>query len=195
MNDDRSHLPSLVFTMATPALNLKSHVEIRDATKHDCKDILAMLKELAEYEKLPDKVRISEEALIADGFGEDRFFHALIAEIKDSTGNPRERQPIGYALYFYTYSTWDGRAAHLEDIFVRQQYRNLGVGTLLLKRVAKVIQERGCVRLDLSVLDWNKPSIGYYEHFGAYNMTLKDGWHLMRFEKKQLTELSKTSPS
>lgn len=167
-----------------------SQVETREATKDDCKAIFEMLKELAEYEKLSENVRISEEALIADGFGEDRFYHALIAELVDRTKTPWGRRPVGYALFFYSYSTWDGRAAHLEDIFVRQQYRNRGIGTRLLRRVAKMIRERGCVRLDLTVLDWNKPSIDYYEHFGAHNMTRSEGWHLMRFDKEQLIHLS-----
>jgi len=154
--------------------------EIRDAQQSDCGQILQLLRELAEYEKMPDDVHITEKDLMADGFGEDKFYHALVVQPKPSG------HIIGYALFFYTYSTWDGRAAQLEDIYVRDQYRKLGIGTKLIRAVAKTIRTKGCNRLDLHILDWNTPSLDFYKNLGGIDLTVKEGWNLVRFGKEAL---------
>lgn len=174
-----------------------SDVAVREGTKNDCKGIYQLLKELAEYEKLPQNVKISEADLVEDGFGDDKFFYTVVAELKNpptsSTTNESTRYTnhlIGYALYYYAYSTWNGRAAFLEDIYVKEEHRGKGIGTELLRTVTKNIRSRGCVRLDFVVLNWNAPSLGFYRHYGGCDMTSKEGWHLLRFGKEELEKLA-----
>uniref|UniRef100_A0A8D1IYJ7 Spermidine/spermine N1-acetyltransferase family member 2 n=1 Tax=Sus scrofa TaxID=9823 RepID=A0A8D1IYJ7_PIG len=101
-------------------------VLIREAKEGDCGNILRMIRELAEYEKLSDQVKISEEALRADGFGENPFFHCLVAEILPAPGEPQGSCMVGYGLYYFIYSTWTGRNIYLEDIYVKPEYRGTG---------------------------------------------------------------------
>ncbi|CAO2643790.1 Thialysine N-epsilon-acetyltransferase [Lemmus lemmus] len=96
---------------------------IREARETDCGDILRMIRELAEYEKLSHQVKISEEALRADGFGENPFFHCLVAEIVPAPGELQGPSVVGFGLYYFIYSTWTGRNVYLEDIYVMPQYR------------------------------------------------------------------------
>ncbi|XP_047613240.1 thialysine N-epsilon-acetyltransferase isoform X1 [Phacochoerus africanus] len=101
-------------------------VLIREAKEGDCGNILRMIRELAEYEKLSDQVKINEEALRADGFGENPFFHCLVAEILPAPGEPQGPCMVGYGLYYFIYSTWTGRNIYLEDIYVKPEYRGTG---------------------------------------------------------------------
>uniref|UniRef100_A0AAA9T1Y9 Spermidine/spermine N1-acetyltransferase family member 2 n=1 Tax=Bos taurus TaxID=9913 RepID=A0AAA9T1Y9_BOVIN len=98
-------------------------VMIREAKEGDCGNILRLIRELAEYEKLSDQVKISEEALRADGFGETPFYHCLVAEILSAPGEPQGPCVVGYGLYYFSYSTWKGRNIYLEDIYVKPEYR------------------------------------------------------------------------
>uniref|UniRef100_A0A5F9DHG6 N-acetyltransferase domain-containing protein n=1 Tax=Oryctolagus cuniculus TaxID=9986 RepID=A0A5F9DHG6_RABIT len=101
-------------------------VRIREAKEGDCGDILRLIRELAEYEKLSDQVKITEEVLRADGFGENPFYHCLVAEILPEPGEPQGPFVVGYGLYYYIYSTWKGRNVYLEDIYVMPEYRGTG---------------------------------------------------------------------
>ncbi|XP_051023437.1 thialysine N-epsilon-acetyltransferase [Acomys russatus] len=101
---------------------------IREARERDCGEIMRMIRELAEYEKLSHQVKISEEALRADGFGENPFFHCLVAEIVPDPGELQAPRVVGYGLYYFSYSTWNGRNVYLEDIYVMPQYRGTGRG-------------------------------------------------------------------
>lgn len=109
-------------------------VLIREAKEGDCGNILRMIRELAEYEKLSDQVKISEEALRADGFGENPFFHCLVAEILPAPGEPQGSCMVGYGLYYFIYSTWTGRNIYLEDIYVKPEYRGQGIGSKIIKK-------------------------------------------------------------
>jgi GNAT superfamily N-acetyltransferase len=135
---------------------------IRAATPADAALILDFVRDLAIYEREPDAVKIGVDVLRRDGFPEDgleRYFECLIAE-EDGT-------PAGIALFFPVYSTWRGRCLHLEDLFVRPQFRGRGVGKALLVRVAALAVERGCAKLFWHVLDWNEPAIDFYKSLGA----------------------------
>uniref|UniRef100_A0A8C8A1I9 Spermidine/spermine N1-acetyltransferase family member 2b n=1 Tax=Oryzias sinensis TaxID=183150 RepID=A0A8C8A1I9_9TELE len=94
---------------------------------------------------------------------------------------------VGYALYFYTYSTWKGRSIFLEDLYVMPEFRGNGIGKGLLCKVAEV----NCVRLQLSVLDWNTPSRDFYAAKGAQDLTVSEGWHAIRFDGPSLDNLAK----
>lgn len=131
---------------------------VRAATREDASVILDMIRELARFERAEGSVRATVEDLARDGWGPAPRFEALIAELG--------RRPVGFALYFHNYSTWEGRAGlYVEDLYVRPEARRSGAGRRLMARLARIALERGCARLDLSVLDWN-PARRFYEALG-----------------------------
>jgi Predicted acetyltransferase len=133
---------------------------IRSATAEDAALILQFIIELAEYEKARDAVLADEEQIRRSMFGPDAKVRALICE--------EAGQPIGFAVYFYNYSTWLGRnGIYLEDVFVRPEHRRKGAGRALLKHIAGIAVAEGCGRFEWSVLDWNQPAINFYESIGA----------------------------
>ncbi|XP_019719829.1 diamine acetyltransferase 2-like isoform X2 [Hippocampus comes] len=170
---------------------------IRAATKVDCKDISRMIMELALFEKMTDQVKISSEELERDGFCPNPLFECLVAEVPKENKSkeavslhvPLGFTTVGYGLYFYTYSTWKGRSMYLEDLYVMPEFRGFGIGKGLLSTVAKVAKEKHCARLQLSVLDWNAPSRDFYATRGAQDLTVKEGWHLIRFDGQSLDDL------
>ena len=152
---------------------------IRAALEEDAPLILQLIKELAEYEKLSHEVVATEGSLRKSLFGERRFAEALIGEI--------DGKPAGFALFFHNFSTFLGRPGiYLEDLYVRPEFRGSGLGRALLVYLARVAQERGCGRLEWSVLDWNEPAIGFYKSVGAAPV---DGWTGYRVTGEALEEL------
>jgi L-amino acid N-acyltransferase YncA len=134
---------------------------IRDATVDDLPEILAMISELAEYEKALDEVRVSEEQLRDALFGPRPAAYAHIAESPDGA-------VVGYSVWFLNFSTWRGvHGIYLEDLYVRQSARGGGYGKELLTELARTCVQRGYQRLEWSVLKWNRPSIDFYEALGA----------------------------
>ena len=154
-------------------------MSVRPAEKRDVGVIMGFIKELAEYEGLAHEVIADEASLERFLFGEHPVAEALIAEFQTT--------PIGFALYFATFSTFVGRPGlYLEDLYVRPNMRGKGVGTLLLQHVARLARERGCGRLEWSVLNWNKPAIRFYETLGARAM---DDWTVYRLTEDHLSKL------
>lgn len=151
---------------------------------------MRMIRELAEFEKLSHQVKISEEALRADGFGENPFFHCLVAEIIPAPGESQGSLVVGYGLYYFIYSTWTGRNIYLEDIYVMHQYRGQGIGTKIIKKVAEVALNKGCSQFRLAVLDWNKKAVNLYKFLGAQDLTESEGWLSFRFEGEAMRELA-----
>ena len=155
-------------------------MSIRPAQPADAPLILALIRELAAYEREPDAAIATEEDLLRDGFGPQSYFECLIAE--------EDSQPAGFALYFFNYSTWRGRPGlYLEDLFVRPEFRGKGIGKALLVRVAAVAVERGCGRLQWQVLDWNQTAIDFYQSLGARFL---DEWRTMRLTDEALLKLA-----
>jgi len=133
---------------------------IRPARVDDTHTLWTLIREFAEYERELDLVVISEADLRRDGFGPDPRFRALIAEW--------DGQIAGYAVFFEIYSTWEGRAALLlEDLFVREEFRGKGIGTALLKQVARLAQDEGCFGLRWEVRDWNEAAVELYKAMGG----------------------------
>jgi GNAT superfamily N-acetyltransferase len=156
-------------------------ITIRPARPDDCALLLSFVRELAEYEKQPDEVVATEDDFRRDGFGAQRRFEAVIAE--------RDGEPAGFALWFYNYSTWVGRhGLYLEDLFVRPAHRGQGVGKALLVHLARLAFEQGCARYQWQVLDWNTPSIRFYEGLGARRLP---EWVTMRVEGEALAALAR----
>ena len=153
---------------------------IRDATVDDVTAIAALIRALAGYEHLEHEVTLDETHLREHLFGERRYAEVLIAE--DAA------QTVGFALYFHNFSTFLGRPGiDLEDLFVLPEHRGRGHGKALLARLARIAIERGCGRLEWSVLDWNEPSIAFYRSLGARAM---DDWTTYRLDGSALAALA-----
>lgn len=138
---------------------------IRNAEPADVADIAALIRELALYEKEPEAARATEADLLRDGFGPEPYFRCVMLDAAVDDGS---FAVAGFALYFFQYSTWEGRPAlYLEDLFIRPQYRGHGFGKALLQHLAQIAVERGCTRFQWECLDWNAPSLAFYESMGA----------------------------
>ncbi|MEE3172350.1 MAG: GNAT family N-acetyltransferase [Pseudomonadota bacterium] len=143
---------------------------IRDTTVEDSELILNFIKKLAEYEQLSHEVVATVETLRETLFGEKAYAEVVIGEF--------EGVPVGYALFFYNFSTFTGRPGiYLEDIYVDKEMRGKGFGKCLLAYIAKLAVERNCTRVDWSVLDWNESSIQFYRSIGAIPM---EAWTVQR---------------
>ena len=154
--------------------------EIRPATEADLTAILAFIRKLADYERLSQEVVATEELLRETLFGNRRTAEVAIGCL--------ETKPIGFVLFFHNYSTFLGRPGlYIEDLFVDEVYRRRGYGRRLLLHVARLAKERGCGRLEWSVLDWNEPAINFYKKLGAVPMS---DWTVFRVTGKSLDELS-----
>lgn len=154
-------------------------ITIRSATLADIPLMHSLVRALAEYEREPHSVQITEEQLRHDGFGPQPYYECLISE--------HDGKPTGFALYFPIYSTWQGPSLHLEDLFVLPEFRGKGIGKALLNQVAAAAVKRGCVRLQWDVLDWNQPAIDFYHSIGA--VMLPD-WRRMRMTGEALQALA-----
>ena len=154
-------------------------IAIRPAAPADLPLIAALIRELAEYERLAHEVRFDERELCEHLFGARPMAEVVIGEL-DGTAQ-------GFALFFHNFSTFEGRPGiYLEDLFVRPAARGRGLGKALLGHLARLAVERGCARLEWSVLDWNTPSIGFYRALGARAM---DEWTTMRVDGDALAAL------
>ena len=155
-------------------------LSIRAAKPKDAALLATLIRELAEYDRLGNEAMVVEEDVLRDGFGPNPKFQCVIAEWGG--------QPAGFAFYFYNYSTWQGRPGlYLEDLFVRPQYREKGIGKALLIHLAQVAVRENCGRFQWQVLDWNTPAIQFYESLGARKLT---EWLTMRLEGEELKRLS-----
>ena len=135
-------------------------ITIRPAQLSDSELILRFIRELAEYEKAADEVKATTASIEQSLFGPQSVTHAVICEV--------DGEPVGFAVWFYTYSTWLARnGLYLEDLYVTPQKRGSGAGKALLKYLAKLAVEKGCGRFEWSVLDWNEPAIRVYRSIGA----------------------------
>lgn len=153
---------------------------IRPACIEDTDEILALIHELAVYEKAPDEVTATAEQI-------EQFFFSdnpqVFCEIVEHDG-----QIAGFAIWFLNYSTWQGlHGIYLEDLFIRPQFRSLGCGKDLLKHLANICKERGYGRFQWWVLDWNTPAIDFYTSLGAKAM---DEWTVYRISGKELNDLA-----
>jgi GNAT superfamily N-acetyltransferase len=155
-------------------------VTIRPAHPADVPLILEFIRDLAAYERLLDRVEATPDDLRRDLFGENPRAFCDIAE--------QDGEPVGFALWFYNYSTFKGRAGiYVEDLFVRPEARGLGAGKALLRGLAQRCVEADLGRLEWAVLDWNAPSIAFYDSLGAAAM---DDWIVRRLTGEKLRALA-----
>lgn len=159
-----------------------TELNIRSAIPADIPVVLTLIRELAEYERLPHLVVNTGELLHEALFGHRPAAEVLIAELGD--------EPVGYALFFHNFSTFVGRKGlYLEDVYVRPAHRGLGIGKALLVELARIARDRNCGRMEWSVLDWNEPSIAFYRSLGA---ELMDGWTTCRLNESELLRLAES---
>jgi GNAT superfamily N-acetyltransferase len=154
---------------------------LRPATPADLDTIIELIHGLAEYEREPGAVRLDRDEFARHLFGPRPFAEVLLAETDTA-------ESAGFALFFHNFSTWEGKPGiWLEDLFVRPEWRGHGFGKALLARLAGLAVERGCARLEWSVLDWNAPSIAFYKSLGALPM---DQWTTFRMDGETLRQLA-----
>ncbi len=155
-------------------------ISIRPATAADADTLLGLIDALADYEHLPRPDAEARGRLVDHAFGEKPFFRAVLIE--------SEGRPVGYAVYFFTYSTFLARPSlYLEDIFVLPEDREHGCGTALMRHLARVALDAGCGRMEWQVLDWNEPAIRFYERLGARRL---QEWLPYRMTREELESLA-----
>ncbi|MEU5862722.1 GNAT family N-acetyltransferase [Nonomuraea sp. NPDC047529] len=154
---------------------------IRPATPEDVPAVVSMIRELAAYENAVHEVRVTEDMLRDSLFGERPAAFAHMAE--------ENGEPVGFTIWFLTYSTWRGvHGIYMEDLYVRPEHRGGGHGRALMAELARICAERGYQRLEWSVLDWNEPSIAFYDKLGAVR---QDEWLRYRLTDEPLERLSR----
>ena len=157
-------------------------LRIRRGTRQDVPVIVALIRGLARYERLAKECKASGARIRRHGFGARRYFETLICR--------RGGRPVGFALYFFTYSTFMARPTlYLEDLFVLPEERGNGAGKALLAALARIAVRRGCGRLEWTVLDWNRPAIRFYTRLGA---RLRREWILSRLTGPALRRLARS---
>ena len=159
---------------------MSKQIQIRDANKSDAPTILQFITELAIYEKEPDAVKTDEQAIIKTLFSEGATAHSVICLEGD--------EPIGFAVYFYNYSTWLGKnGLYLEDLYVSPDSRGNGAGKLIMKHLANKAIKNDCGRFEWVVLDWNKPAIDFYNSIGA---KAQNEWIIYRLAGQDLLDFA-----
>jgi GNAT superfamily N-acetyltransferase len=154
--------------------------QIRIAGVEDVPIILQLIRDLATYERAPDEVTATEEQLVDVLFGERPAAEVLLAF--------EGKLPVGFAVYFYSFSTWLGRPGlYLEDLFVNPEKRGKGYGRALLVELAKIARDRGCGRVEWAVLNWNEPAIKFYQAIGAKPM---NEWTVFRLTRDEIAKLA-----
>jgi len=153
--------PGLTAEKNTTEMN----VTIRRATKQDCKRLLELVQELAEYERAANEVTVTLEHFQESGFGEKPVWWAFVAEA--------DGYVVGFALYYIRYSTWKGQRMYLEDILVTNEMRGKGIGKLSMDQLIEEAKERKFNAIVWQVLEWNEPAINFYK---KYNATFDPEW-------------------
>ncbi len=153
------------------------NIEIRIATARDCEAMLALINELAIYERAPDEVTVDLNHFIEAGFGELKVWDAFVAVDGD--------QIVGFALYYTRYSTWKGCRLYLEDFIVTEAYRGKGIGNLLFDKVIDIAKGDKYNGMVWQVLDWNEPALNFYKR---YNSRVESGWLNASLSAEQVRE-------
>ncbi|WP_114782848.1 GNAT family N-acetyltransferase [Botryobacter ruber] len=153
------------------------NIQIRKGTAEDLPQVLALIRELAAYERAPQEVTNTLDEMYRDGFGDNPVYRFFVAETSEGI--------VGIALYYTAYSTWKGRALYLEDLVVTEKLRRSGIGKQLFDAVAREAQETGAKRFAWQVLEWNEPAISFYRKIGA---SLDNEWINCRMTEEELQE-------
>ena len=142
-------------------------ITIRRAVREDCKRLLELVKELAEYERAPQEVTVTLRHFEDSGFGDHPVWWGFVAASSDEAFKPNENDILGFALYYVRYSTWKGQRMYLEDILVTEKARGRGIGKLLFDRLIEEATEKKFNGIVWQVLEWNEPAINFYKKYNA----------------------------
>lgn len=151
-------------------------IKIRKAIIEDSPAILALIKELAVFEKEPDAVEVNLKTIQNDGFGATPLFQCFVAEVA--------KKVVGMALFYPRYSTWKGPTFHLEDLIVTENMKGKGVGTKLYSAFIEYGYQQGAGRIEWAVLDWNEPAISFYKNSGA---SILSDWFTVQMNTAQMS--------
>lgn len=143
----------------THHLSLIMNINLRPAVKEDCIRIMELVRELAKYEKAPNEVTVTLDHFVQSGFGSNPVWWAFVAEVDGVIQ--------GFALYYIRYSTWRGQRLYLEDFYVREEMRGMGLGKLLFEKIISEARERKLNGVQWQVLEWNEPAINFYKKYNA----------------------------
>ena len=155
-------------------------IKIRRGVEKDLPEVLALVKELAVYERAPNGVEVTLQEMQNWGFGKDKIFEFFVAE--------NENKIVGISLYYYKYSTWKGKCLFLEDIIVTEEFRRYGLGSKLFNEVARVAKQQKVRRMEWQVLEWNESALNFYK---KYNSHLDDEWVNCKLTFEQLQAFEK----
>jgi GNAT superfamily N-acetyltransferase len=138
------------------------NINIRKAIESDCPQMMALIKELALYEKAPEEVTVDFNHFVESGFGANPVWWAYVAEVENENN---QKVIVGFALYYIRYSTWKGQRMYLEDIIVTEKMRGKGIGKMLFDQLIDVCKEKNYKGITWQVLDWNEPGINFYKKY------------------------------
>ncbi|KAL1456626.1 hypothetical protein WDU94_001341 [Cyamophila willieti] len=175
-------------------VNVAENIVIRPAVRSDCAEIFRLIKELAEFEKMPNAVKITQETLEKDGFeSKPPMWKAFVAEVKDQDEAKKDDlvgQVVGIASYFISYHTFSGYRIFLEQLYVTKSFQTkYNLEQKLYDTVAKAGVELNCAQIDWFCLSWN-PARNFYEKLGAINITEKEDWNVYRLDKETMVQIS-----